>query len=239
MSYRTRSSIMPPAQEQTLAPEERIRWDMVVAAIALVVILLDQFTKHLIVSYFSGARTNDTVPIFGNVLTLQYIGNRGAAFSSFENSPGTLAILMIAAVGVISWLYVSTRQRRNPWLKVTFGLIIGGAAGNLVDRVRLGYVVDFVHFQLPSIGFNFAVFNLADSCIVVGVLALALIFWTLPRDQAPVAAPSLAEHDPAITGDSPMETGVREPFSSPMQALRPAPRPITRTPVTSVRRKRS
>jgi signal peptidase II len=238
MSYRARSFITPPAQEQTLAPDARIRWDLIVAGIALVVILLDQFTKHLIVSYFSGPRSEDVVHLIGNVLTFQNVGNRGAAFSSFTHSPGTLAILILAAVGVIAWLYFSTRPRRNPWLKVTFGLIMGGAAGNLIDRVRLGYVVDFVHFQLPSIHFDFAVFNLADSCIVVGVLALAVIFWTLPRDREPAAAPNLAQHDPALTGDSPMETGMHESLSPPLPAMRPVTRPVTRTPVNSVRRKR-
>jgi len=128
------------------------------------------------------------VHIIGNILTLENLGNRGAAFSSFTQSPGVLAFLILVAIGVIGWMYWSTRPRNNPWLKATFGLIIGGALGNLLDRVRLGYVVDFVHFQIPAIHFDFAVFNMADSAISIGVVALAIIFWTLPRENAEDAA---------------------------------------------------
>jgi signal peptidase II len=184
----SRSAIKPPSSQESLTPQAQTRWDLVVGAIALGVVLIDQFTKHLIVAYFSAPHAPAAVPIFGKILALEYTGNKGAAFSSFTQSPGLLAFLILVAVGVIGWLYWSTRPRNNPWLKATFGLIIGGAAGNLIDRVRLGYVVDFIHFQIPAIGFDFAIFNLADAAISVGVVLLALIFWTLPREHEPDAA---------------------------------------------------
>jgi signal peptidase II len=188
MPLASRSSIKPPDTAETLAPEARVRWDLIVGAVALGVIIIDQITKHLIVAHFTGTHAYDVVPVFGNVLSLEYTGNRGAAFSSFTNSPGVLAFLIAVAVGVIGWMYWSTRPRKNPWLKVTFGLIIGGALGNLIDRMRLGYVVDFIHFQIPAIHFDFAIFNVADSAISVGVVLLAIIFWTLPRESDPTLA---------------------------------------------------
>jgi signal peptidase II len=184
----SRSSIKPPSAAESLTPEARVRWDVIVGAIALGVIIIDQITKRLIVAHFSGVHAHDVVPIFGNILSLEYTGNPGAAFSSFLNSPGLLGFLIAVAIAVIGWMYWSTRPRNNPWLKATFGLIIGGALGNLIDRVRLGYVVDFIHFQIPAIRFDFAIFNVADSAISVGVVMLAIIFWTLPRESEPTLA---------------------------------------------------
>jgi signal peptidase II len=189
----SRSTIKEPDPQETLSAEARVRWDLIVAAIALGVIIIDQFTKALVLGHFKGQHAFDVVPIFGNILTLENWGNPGAAFSSFTQSPGLLAFLILIAVGVIGWMYWSTRPRDNPWLKATFGLIIGGAVGNLIDRLRLGYVVDFVHFQLPAIHFDFAVFNMADAAISIGVVALAIIFWTLPRESTEDAADGSAK----------------------------------------------
>jgi signal peptidase II len=179
----SRSAIKEPDPQEILSSEARVRWDLIVAAIALGVIIIDQFTKALVLGHFRGQHAFDVVPVIGNIITLENYGNTGAAFSSFTKSPGLLAFLILVAIGVIGWMYWSTRPRGNPWLKATFGLIIGGAVGNLIDRVRLGYVVDFVHFQIPAIHYDFAVFNMADSAICIGVVALGIIFWTLPRES--------------------------------------------------------
>ena len=192
-------SIKAPDTHETLSAPMQVRWDLIVAAIALVWVLLDQFTKHLIVAHFSGQHIADIVPVIGTIITFEYFGNKGAAFSSFTNSPGVLAFLILVAVGVIAWLYWSTRARANPWLKVTFGLIFGGAIGNLIDRVRLGYVVDFIHFQLPSLHFDFFVFNVADTGISVGVVMLAIIFWMMPREP-------VSQDDAAFAPDGPTKT---------------------------------
>lgn len=184
------SSVKAPTPGEMLAPEERLRWDFIMGAIALAVLILDQVTKMLVVNHFKGAHAADITPIIGNVIVFQYLGNSGAAFSSFAQSPLLLGFLILVACGVIGWLYWSMRSRANPWLRVAFGLVGGGAVGNLLDRIRLGYVVDFIHFQLPSVNFSFAVFNVADAGISVGVVLLAIIFWTLPREpEAPLAEP--------------------------------------------------
>lgn len=244
MSLVSRSTIKPPKPQETLTPQGQTRWDLIVGAIALGVILIDQFTKHLVVAHFSGQHKYDVVPIFGKILSLEYTGNRGAAFSSFTSSPGLLAFLIAVAVGVIGWLYWSTRPRNNPWLKATFGMIIGGAVGNLIDRVRLGYVVDFIHFQIPAIGFDFAIFNVADSAISVGVVLLAIIFWTLPREADPEVAGTNERDISVPAGAQAIKLSASAAHNMPARpatstatktALAPVPSAATRTPTNPVK----
>jgi signal peptidase II len=151
--------------------------DLLTGLVGAIVILADQVTKALVIARFSGIHQNDVIPIFGNVLSIIYLQNTGSAFSAFQNSPVILAVLILVACCVIAWLYWSQRAHPYFWRSLAFGFIIGGAAGNLIDRVRLGYVVDFIHFQLTAIHFNFAVFNIADSSIDIGIFLLVVSFW--------------------------------------------------------------
>jgi signal peptidase II len=242
MALFSRSSIKAPRADETLSTEMQLRWDLLVGAIALLVVVIDQITKHLVVAHFSGQHLYDIVPVIGNFVTLEYLKNTGAAFSSFTNSPGVLLFFIVVAVGVIVWLYASTRPRNHPWLKTTFGLIFGGAIGNLIDRVRLGYVVDFVHFQIPSLKFSFAVFNVADSAISVGVILLALLFWALPREQE--ASPVLPTHpkdaafakSPTAANEAPSSSVMTTPPAKSAQRTGTTPPPTTsgKTPTTPV-----
>jgi signal peptidase II len=182
------------------------RNDIIMIAVGLLVILLDQLVKHWITQYFtSDGHLYTTVPIVGHFLELIYVENRGVAFSLLDRQ-GSLYVLIAVAVGVIVWLYWHSRDTGSLLLKVTFGLIIGGALGNVIDRLRLGYVVDFIHFQIPAIGFNFAVFNVADSCISVGVILLitVLLFASKPATSGndvpsrPLVANELSTSRPRV-----------------------------------------
>jgi len=114
------------------------------------------------------------IPVVGKYLTIFYIQNSGAAFGLFANSV-VLAVLIAGAVCVITYLYVRTLNSSPLVYKFIFGMIIGGAVGNLLDRaIRGGYVVDFIFFRIPEINFHFAIFNLADASISVGVFLLFL-----------------------------------------------------------------
>jgi signal peptidase II len=182
------------------------RNDAVMVATGALLIVLDQLVKRWITQYFTtGAHPPPSMPIVGNYLELIYVQNRGVAFSLLEGRE-SLYVLIAVAVGVVLWLYWRSRDNGSLLLKVTFGLIIGGAVGNLIDRLRLGYVVDFIHFQIPAIGFSFAVFNVADSGICVGVtlLIILLLFThtpaTLPQDVStePSVANEAAESGPRV-----------------------------------------
>src|SRR5690349_15229894 len=112
-------------------------------ALALTVIALDQLTKHWVVQYFRVPGERAPIQLVGPYLTLDYIQNRGVAFSLLEGQ-SLLYLLIFIAIGVIGWLYWRVRDTGSLTLKLTFGLVLGGAAGNLIDRVRNGnQVVDF------------------------------------------------------------------------------------------------
>jgi signal peptidase II len=152
------------------------RNDLLMVATGALVILLDQLTKNWIVQYFgSGAVTTAPIPIVGDVLQLIYVPNTGVAFSLFEGQTIKFIFIGIALL-VICVLYWRTRDDGSLPLKLTFGLILGGAIGNLLDRFTRHYVVDFIHFQIPG-HFDWPVFNVADSAISVGVVLLAYLLW--------------------------------------------------------------
>lgn len=114
------------------------------------------------------------IPLIGDYLTIYYIQNSGAAFGLFSNNVA-LVVLIAAAVCVITYLYVRMLNSGPLFYKLIFGMIIGGALGNLIDRaIRGGYVVDFIYFRIPQINYRFAIFNLADASISVGVFLLFL-----------------------------------------------------------------
>jgi len=151
-------------------------YDALAFLTAILVLILDQWTKAWVVTSLSPSFIGPRISLIGNYLTLYYIRNNGAAFSLFANS--TVLVLLIAvAIGVIAYLYLRNINTGSVWYKLIFGLIIGGALSNLIDRVRHGgYVVDFISFNVPQFNFHFAIFNLADAAISVGVV---LLFVTL------------------------------------------------------------
>lgn len=136
--------------------------------LALTVIVLDQVAKALVVH----ALPSGGLALFGGAIHLDYVRNSGAAFGVYRTGGLTFAVIaVLVSAGILVYF---RRLARSP-LAVRFGLglIEGGALGNLIDRVRLGYVVDFIDLRW------WPVFNVADSAIVVGV-ALLLIQSLLP-----------------------------------------------------------
>ncbi|GCF10809.1 signal peptidase II [Dictyobacter arantiisoli] len=159
-------------------PLKRARlYDVLALCLAIIAIACDQWTKSQIVHTMTvGSET--PFPIFGQYLVLNYIRNSGAAFSMLSGGTGSivLAVLISLAIIVICAIYARMWNTGSLVYKLTFGLILGGAFGNLIDRVvHSGYVVDFVSFRIPEINYYFAVFNVADACISVGVILLFLM----------------------------------------------------------------
>jgi signal peptidase II len=143
------------------------------AATALLVIGLDRWTKQLATERLldSGLRS---IPVFGEYIRLTYVENRGAAFGVLQNQT---AFFILVGLVVISVIVASYRYIPEPsWLlNICLGLQMGGAIGNLVDRIQVGYVVDFVDLTF------WPVFNIADSAICVGVAGLAYSVLFPPR----------------------------------------------------------
>jgi signal peptidase II len=155
---------------------------------AAALIAVDQLTKYW---------AEHTFPLggagypLGLGFHLTYVRNTGAAFGIFQDGTLLLGILsVVVSLGLLVYLILNARTlpRLQLW---ALTLIFSGAVGNMIDRFRLGYVIDFIHFYLPN--FDFPVFNIADSCVVVG--AALLIISSLIRPQ-PKPGQTEQSHDP-------------------------------------------
>jgi signal peptidase II len=138
--------------------------------ISAVVIVLDQFTKQLIVQAFAFGESLTITSFFNLVLAY----NKGAAFSMFADAGGWQKwfFMVIAATASVVIIYLLRKHANEKWFCLALALILGGALGNLIDRVLLGHVIDFI--QVHGWGYYFPAFNVADSAITVG--AALLIF---------------------------------------------------------------
>ena len=164
-------SSVPDAASPVLVGERKLgagpsQW-LALGAIALATVAADQLTKHLVASQL---QLGDGVHVAGP-LWIRHVQNSGIAFGLFSRS--TAVVIVLTGIAIIWMLaYFARSGARHPVLPVALGLVIGGSSSNLVDRVRLGYVTDFIDFRW------WPAFNLADSFIVIGVLVLlaALVY---------------------------------------------------------------
>ncbi len=134
--------------------------------IAIIVgsIALDQLTKYLAVEYLMG---KPSFPIIQDVLHLTYVENRGAAFGMLSDN--RWVFMIVSTLGIIALsVYLFRFPPKSQIACISIAMIIGGGIGNMIDRFWLGYVVDFIDFTL----INFAVFNIADSFVTVGAFLL-------------------------------------------------------------------
>src|SRR5688572_29618398 len=137
--------------------------------IALIVIVLDQLTKAWVLRTWPLPQTGE-IELLGQWLALTYIRNEGIAFGLFQGVPQLFTITSLLIIGGAVYVYLKHLPEHDRWLPIMLGLILGGAIGNVIDRLRFGYVVDFI----KTLGGRFPVFNVADSCVVIGVFLLAL-----------------------------------------------------------------
>lgn len=138
--------------------------------ITIVSIILDQFTKYLAVI---NLKDNVSYHVIGDFLRFSYVENRGAAFGMLQNQRWFFIITTIILIALLIYLIWFNKKITNAG-KLTLSLVFGGAIGNFIDRVRLGYVIDFVDVRFGEL-YNFPVFNIADSCLVVGIGILILL----------------------------------------------------------------
>lgn len=142
---------------------------MIYLGLILAIIMFDQGTKYAAEYYLAPVKA---LPIWDGVFHLTYSRNTGAAFSILRNKQTLLiAITFIVMLFIGFYLYKSI-QNNEPWqLNLSLAMIIGGGIGNLIDRVRLNYVIDFFDFTL----INYPIFNIADCFIVVGTIILGYL----------------------------------------------------------------
>ncbi|MCR5717608.1 MAG: signal peptidase II [Oscillospiraceae bacterium] len=169
---------------------------LILALIAVVLIAgIDQLIKFWIVGNFALYEERPFLHIGSlDIMHLHYIQNNGSAFSSFAGKTAFLIVISVIGIGVCTYLLIC-RTKQRPLLFWCLTAVIGGAAGNLIDRIfRGGAVVDYLDVQL----FDFAVFNFADCFITVGtaLLAVYILFFSEKDDKRlKSAAPQEEHHD--------------------------------------------
>jgi signal peptidase II len=136
--------------------------------IVIVGLVLDVLTKLTIVNNYNLYESKE---IINNFFSITYIQNNGAAWSILEGKILFFYVITIVALGFIFYLYKSCD---SSFQKFSIALVIAGTIGNFIDRIRLGYVVDFLDFII--FGYDFPVFNVADMCLVVGCALLIVSF---------------------------------------------------------------
>lgn len=143
--------------------------------IMLLLIGIDQFTKFLSVTYLKGI---DEVSVLCEVLVLKYCENTGAAFSMFQDNKFILVGLtsLFLLIGLFA---VFSGKIKNHFLIYTISAVVAGGIGNLIDRISLGYVVDFIYIKI----IDFAIFNFADMCITLGGIAMVVYILFFDKEK--------------------------------------------------------
>lgn len=149
------------------------------------VLILDQLSKFYIDSTFA---LYESVTVWENFFHITYLRNKGAAFGLMAGSPWRVPLLigvaLIAALGII-W-YISRLEPRQKLLRLALALIFSGAVGNLIDRIRLGEVIDFIDVHWYR--HHWPAFNIADSAITIGVGLMLLDLWLEERRTKKLSA---------------------------------------------------
>lgn len=153
---------------------------LVVLVIALLIIALDQYTKALVRGHIPEHTSWNPIPWLDRIVTLTHVRNTGAAFGLFQNM-GIVFVIVALVVIVLIILYYRELAENSWMLRFAFGLQLGGAAGNLIDRIARGYVTDFIDVRI------WPVFNVADSAVVVGTALLAYYALFVDRPEQALA----------------------------------------------------
>jgi signal peptidase II len=132
--------------------------------IIILIVIGDQLTKGLIQQSMV---LNQSIPVWDGIFSITYIHNTGAAFSMLAGKTQVLALFQVIIIGVILGYYILKGRRSHPLLRISLAMIVAGGIGNLIDRLTLGYVVDFLDFHF------WPIFNVADIGVSAGCVLLA------------------------------------------------------------------
>jgi signal peptidase II len=130
---------------------------------------IDQYSKFVIVRDFS---LHQSIEIIKDFFSITYVQNFGAGFSILQNAKIFLSVISISVIVMLTYYFFENKKKKDYLNKTAYLLIIGGALGNLVDRLKQDFVVDFLDFKI--FGYDFPVFNFADCFITVGCFILII-----------------------------------------------------------------
>ena len=140
--------------------------------LSALLITIDQYSKHLAYTYLATGKTVDVLP---GIFEFHYLENHGVAFGMLQDMRWVFIPLSIVLTGTLVWLLARSPLRQSGLFRFSCYLCLAGALGNMIDRVALGYVIDFLYFKL----IDFPIFNLADCYVVVATFLL--IYFVLFR----------------------------------------------------------
>ncbi|MGC8839680.1 MAG: signal peptidase II [Anaerolineae bacterium] len=185
--------VRQPAVKPSSGARPIPRWELgLLFLVAAATFAGDQATKYLVTRFLPVGASWAPIPALERWFTLTHTRNAGASFGLFPQlAPLFLAISTVVVVGIV--VYARFLRPGDRWMALSLGLMLGGALGNLVDRLRIGHVVDFLDFKV------WPVFNCADSAIVIGV---ACLLWLLFREpQRHPQGEQQAHADPSSPAD--------------------------------------
>jgi signal peptidase II len=169
----TTEATTPPAEARRDLVARQVRRGAPFFLVAAVVFALDQLTKAIV---RDGLAVGESWPSDGWLVKITHVTNTGAAFGILQDQGLFLTVTAVIAIGAIVFYYLFPPLEHGI-LRIAMGLLLGGAAGNLLDRIRLGHVTDFVDFP------NYPQFNVADSSIVVGLIVIGAFFLFFDKPQ--------------------------------------------------------
>ena len=145
--------------------------------IGIILVFLDQYTKYLAITYLKPVGSVVLIP---GVLELRYLENRGAAFGMLQNRQWVFIVFAVLCVILCAWIGLKLAiSNRHTASRICLAILAAGAAGNLIDRVARGFVIDYIYFSL----IHFPVFNLADVCVTLSTIALVILVLFFYRDE--------------------------------------------------------
>jgi signal peptidase II len=147
------------------------RWIRLILDLLAVILLLmvDQATKYWAVLQLKGQAA---IILWENVLELQYLENKGAAFGMLQNKKTLFIFMTVVMLIIVFYVLIKLPEQKKFWIwHVFLCCICAGGIGNMIDRVRLDYVIDFIYFKY----INFPIFNFADICVTIGTVLLFIV----------------------------------------------------------------
>ena len=161
---------------------------MIWVLLIITIIGLDQVTKHL-------SPVGSDIEIIKGFFYITYCENRGAAFSILQNFRWGFIVITVIAVAAMIWVMIS---QKHVLARLSLSLLIGGALGNMIDRLFMGYVVDFLNFY--PFGYDFAIFNVADISITIGVTLLIIYILFIYKEPSERKTPVAEEAEADFPG---------------------------------------
>ncbi len=162
--------------------KDGLRKSVILLVTALTILAADQLTKALVVTNLA---VGEKAQLLGDLVQVWHAQNRGAAFSLFQGGTALFVVVSVLSIGMVAYFHRNLRDRAT-WLHVVLGIVLGGTLGNFTDRLRLGYVTDWLSVGVGET--RWPTFNVADSSVVVGIGILVVYLFLMSPDRREATA---------------------------------------------------